>query len=66
MGSLLSFKKDPRVDIYIEVANPMYTPGEQVEGNVYLNVREAINYGDLRVRLEGSEQCRWTDGIGSS
>ena len=43
MGSIFnSFRKDDKVDIYLQLGSSLYMAGSMIEGNVYLNVKAFI------------------------
>ncbi|CBZ55638.1 conserved hypothetical protein [Neospora caninum Liverpool] len=48
-------------NIYIWVNKPTYAPGEQVNGEVFVNVVEAIQAGRLVLYLDGEEDVSYTD-----
>ena len=53
MGSEPSSNTDPNIQIYVQLAKPLYMAGEELHGNVYLNVLNDTSYHALYLQLEG-------------
>ncbi|PFH37596.1 arrestin (or s-antigen), n-terminal domain-containing protein [Besnoitia besnoiti] len=51
-------------NIYIFVNEPIYSPGEQVNGEIFVNVVEDISGGRLMLYLDGEEDVNYTDTQG--
>ena len=57
MGS--SQAKDKHIDLYMELAKPIFVAGEYVEGAIYLDARRTRPYHNLIIRLTGREYVYW-------
>lgn len=51
----LKFKKDPKIDLFIETNRGYHIAGEYVEGTVFLKVRKDSQYHHLTLILQGDE-----------
>ena len=53
MGIGITFMKDEKITMYVEVDKPYYIAGEKVQGFVYINAKETRKYKNLALGFTG-------------
>lgn len=60
MGNLDSKYRFEHGSIYLQTDKPYFVAGEQITGNVYLNLTMSYPASHLEIEVFGIEKCKWT------
>ncbi|CAI2364882.1 unnamed protein product [Moneuplotes crassus] len=60
MGNIDSKYKFEHGNVYLQTDKAYFVAGEQITGNIYLNLTMGFPASNLEIKVEGKEKCKWT------
>ena len=51
----------PHGQIFLKTSNPFYIAGENVTGEIYLNLTQPFQGNTIHLKVKGEKNCRWEE-----
>ena len=59
MGNIDSKYTFEHGNVYLQTDKPYFVAGEQITGNIYLNLSMGFPAASLEIEVKGKEKCKW-------